>query len=48
MSSLPALLSRKSLVEENEHFGDIELNILQVQIFLVILLHLQQVVKLQI
>jgi hypothetical protein len=36
----PALLSRKSLVQQVQHLGDIELDIFKVEIFLVVFLHL--------
>lgn len=46
--SLPSLLSCESFVQKREHLGHIELHILQVEIFLVVFLHLQQVVKLEV
>jgi hypothetical protein len=46
--SSPASLSRETLVEQRKDFRHVELNVLQVQVFLALLLHLQQVVELQI
>lgn len=47
-SNSPALLSGKALVEQGQDLGDVELNVFQVQVVQVVLLHLQQVVELQI
>lgn len=45
----PALLfPRKSFIEERQHFRNIKLNIFEIEIFLSVLLHLEQVVKLEI
>lgn len=44
----PALLSSESLIEQSQYLGHIELDIFQVKLVLVIFLHLQQVVKLQV
>lgn len=45
---LPSLLSCKSFVEERKHLGDIELDIFQIEVFKVVFLHLQEIVKLEI
>lgn len=47
-ANLPSLLPCKSLVEEDQDFGHVELYVLEVEIFLVVLLHLQKIVQLQI
>ena len=44
----PPLFPRESLVEQCQDLGDVELHILKIQGFLIILLHLQKVVELQI
>jgi hypothetical protein len=46
--ALPAFLPGKALVEQSQDFRDVELHVFQVEVFLVIFLHLQQIVKLQI
>ena len=46
--TLPPLLARKALVEEGKHLGDIELNIFQVKILQVVLLHLEKVVEFEV
>lgn len=45
---LPPLLSCKSFVEERKHLGHIELDVLQIKVFEVVFLHLQEIVKLEI
>ena len=45
---LPALLPREALVQEGEHLGDVELDVFQVKIVLVVFLHFQQIVELEI
>ncbi len=45
---LPSLLPSKSLVKKREHLGNVELDIFQVQVVLVVLLHLQKIVELEI
>lgn len=45
---LPAFLSRKALVEQSKDFRNVELHVFQVEIFLIIFLHLQKIVKLQV
>lgn len=45
---LPALLSRKALVEQGQDFRNIELHIFKVKVFLIVFLHLQEIVKLQV
>ena len=37
----PSLFAREALVQERKHFGDIELNIFQIQVFQVVFLHLK-------
>lgn len=44
----PSLLPSKPLVEQCKDLGDIKLNVFQVQFVLVILLHLKQIIKLEI
>ena len=46
--SLPPLLPREPLVKQREDLGDVELHVLQVQIVLVVLLHLEQVVEFEV
>ena len=48
MSDLPAFFPCESFVQKSKDFCDIELNIFKVKIVLVVLLHLKEVVKLQI
>ena len=45
---LPALLPCEAFVQQCQHLGDVELDVFEIQIVLVILLHLEQVVELQI
>jgi hypothetical protein len=45
---LPALLPCEPLVQQIEHLRDVELDVLKIQIFLVVLLHFEQIVKLEI
>jgi hypothetical protein len=45
---LPALFARKPLVQQHKHLANVELHVLEIQIFLVIFLHLEQVVELEI
>ena len=40
LSPLPALLPRESLVQERKDLGDVELDVFQVEVILVVLLHL--------
>lgn len=47
-TALPSLLPSKSLVEQGKNLGNIELNVFQVQFVLVVLLHLEQVVELEV
>jgi hypothetical protein len=44
----PALLACKTLVEKGEDLADIELDIFEVEILLVVFLHLQEIVKFQV
>lgn len=48
MLFLPALLPREPLVQQCEDLGDVELNVLQIQIVLAVFLHFEQIVQLQI
>lgn len=48
LRSSPAPLSREALVQQREDFRHIELDVLQIQVFLALLLHLEQVVELQV
>ena len=45
---LPALLPSEALVEQSQDLGNVELDVFQVKFVLVILLHLEQVIQLQI
>lgn len=45
---LPPLLACKSFVQKGEHLGDIELDVFQVKVLQVVLLHLEKVVKLEV
>lgn len=45
---LPPLLSCKSFVKKRKHLGDIELDVFQVKVFEVVLLHFQQIIELEI
>lgn len=47
-SILPPLLPREPLVEQREYLGYVELHVLKIEVVLVVLLHLQQIVKLEI
>jgi len=38
---LPSLLSRKALVQKREYLGYVELDVLKIEIFLIIFLHLE-------
>ena len=44
----PLLFPRKSLVEKGENLGDVELNVFEIKIFLVVSLHLEQIIELEI
>lgn len=46
--SLPPLLPCEPLVQQRKHFRDVELDVLQVKVFLVVLLHLEQVVQFEV
>jgi hypothetical protein len=41
---LPSLLSREALVEKNKDFRHVELDVFEVKVFLVVLLHLKQII----
>lgn len=45
---LPALLPCKPLIKKREHSRNVKLDILEIEIFKVVLLHLQQIVKLEV
>ena len=45
---LPAFLPCKSLVEKCKHLRHVKLDILEIQILLIILLHLEQIVKFEV
>lgn len=45
---LPPLLAGESLVEKGEHLGHVELDVFEVELVLVVLLHLEQVVELEV
>lgn len=45
---LPSLLSSKTLVEQGKNFGDVELDVLQIKVILAVLLHLEQVIELEV
>ena len=44
----PPPLSREPLVQEGEDFADVELHVLEIEVLLVIFLHLKEIVKLEI
>jgi len=46
--SLPPLLPGKAFVEESQDLRDVELDVFKVEIILVVLLHFQKVIKLEI
>jgi hypothetical protein len=46
--NLPPLLPSKSLVEQRKDFGDVKLNVFEIQLVLVILLHLKQIIELEV
>lgn len=46
--ALPALLSRESLIQQSKNFGNVELNVLQIKIFLILLLHFEEIIKFEI
>ncbi len=48
MACLPPFLPRKALVEQCQDLGNVELDVFQIQVVLVVLLHLQEVVELEI
>lgn len=45
---LPPFLSCEALIKKSENFWYIELDIFQVEIFLIVLLHFKQIVKLEV
>ena len=45
---LPALLSSEALVEQSQHLWHVELDVFKVQVILVVLLHLKQVIQLEV
>lgn len=44
----PTALACKSLVEQGKHLGHVELDVLEIEVFLVVLLHFEQIVELQV
>ena len=46
--SLPSFLPGKSLVQQCQDLGYIELHVFEIEVFLIVFLHLQQVIELQI
>lgn len=46
--NLPPLLPSKSLVEQCKDFRDVELDVFEIQLVLVILLHLKQIIELEV
>lgn len=48
LSRLPPLFSSKPLVQQSEHLGNIELNVFEIELILVVLLHLEQVIQLKV
>ena len=47
-ANLPSLLPCESLVEKDQDFGHVELYVFQVEIFLIVLLHLEKIVQFQV
>ena len=45
---LPALLASETLIQQSQHLRHVELDVFEVEIVLVILLHLQQIIQLEI
>ena len=45
---LPSFLSRKALIEERQNLGNVELYVFEIEVLLVIFLHLEQVVELEV
>lgn len=45
---LPPLLSCESLIKENENLWYVELDVLEVQFFLAVFLHFQQIIELEV
>ena len=45
---LPSFLSGEALVEQSQDLGYIELDIFEVEVLLIVLLHFQQVIELQV
>jgi hypothetical protein len=44
----PPLLPCEAFVEKSQDFRDIELDILEIKIFLIVLLHFKQIIELQV
>ena len=44
----PPFLAREALVQQRQHFGDVELDVFEVEGFLVVLLHLEQIVEFEV
>lgn len=45
---LPSLLSGKTFIEQGKYFGDVELDIFQIEVVLAVFLHFEQIIKLQV
>jgi hypothetical protein len=45
---LPSLLPCEALVKKNQDLRNVELDVFEIKVFLVVLLHLEQIVELQI
>lgn len=48
MEISPAFLPREALVEQGQDLRHVELHVFQIQVFLIVLLHLEQVVEFEI
>lgn len=44
----PTLLPGEALVQEGQHFSHVELNVLEIEIFLLVFLHHKQIIELQV
>lgn len=44
----PPLFAGKPFVEQVEHFGNVELDVFEVKVLLVVLLHLEKIVEFQV
>jgi hypothetical protein len=48
MAILPPFLSREAFIQKSQNLWYIELDVFEIKIFLVILLHLEQIIELQV